>query len=305
MILTVTMNVAIDKRYEVERLTPGEVMRVLDCRYTAGGKGLNVSRVAAIAGERVVATGIIGGYAGEYVREALSHQNVETDFVKAEGETRSCINIFDRATGTQTEFLEPGLTATDADAERFLEKYRALLKPCSIVTISGSVPRGIPKDFYAKLIADAKALGKPVLLDTSGELLLNGVKALPTLIKPNSDEARVLTHGNKSAEDAAVNLYENGIPYVAVSQGKDGVLVVCKEGMFRGLTPDIPVVNTVGSGDSMLAGFAVGLCRGFSIEETIRFAVAVSTANATHEETGFYRPEDLPPLLEQISVRKL
>ena len=310
MIVTVTLNVAIDKRLVVPEFRYGEVMRVTECNYTAGGKGLNVAKVAAIAGERVAATGFIGGHAGAYVVERLSDSGIESSFISVPGETRSCINLYDEATGRQTELLEPGIFVPPQKVEEFVARYTDLITPAKAVALSGSVPRGVPADIYFRLIQIAREQQKPVLLDTSGALLEEGIKALPTLIKPNSDEIRTLLHKEKIADrseliDAAKELHARGIPIVVVSLGKEGALVVCDSGVYQGTTPDIEIVNTVGCGDSMVAAFAVGIARGEPMEAVIRRAMAVSTANALCLETGYYRPRDYERLMEQVGVRKL
>lgn len=309
MITTVTLNASVDKLYLVESVSPQTVMRVKEVHNTAGGKGLNVARVAALAGERVRAVGFLGGFAGGYISAMLKDQGIETDFTQISGETRSCINIRDLSTGKHTEFLEPGAQITREDLNAFLKVYRRAVAESEVIAISGSVPQGTPLEFYGELVRMAREAGRLVLLDTSGGLLVRGVKAAPTLVKPNSDEiAQLLGAPAGSREEliaAAQRLHSEGIPIVAVSLGKDGVLVACAEGIFQGTTPDIPVVNTVGCGDSMVAGFAVGLARKWPVEETIRFASAVSTANALTMETGFFRQEDLDRLHNQIEVIKL
>lgn len=309
MITTVTLNTAVDKLYLVDKLSDYTVMRVNRVSNTAGGKGLNVSKVAAIAGEKVTATGFVGGFNGQYVESMLKEQGVVPSFTHIQAETRSCINIREESTGRHTEFLEPGAAVSDNELEQFYTNYCGCVDNSRVVTISGSVPKGTPADFYSRLISYAKKQGKPVILDTSGQLLKDGVSALPTMIKPNTDEiGQLLGTSIESREqliEAAEKLHQTGIEVVVISLGKEGALVVCKEGIFQGTTPDIPVVNTVGCGDSMVAGFAVGFSRGYSMEETIRFAMAVSTANALTMETGYFKTEDLESLLTQVSVHKI
>ena len=309
MIVTVTLNTAVDKLYLVDKLADYTVMRVNRVSNTAGGKGLNVSKVAAIAGEPVTATGFVGGFNGRYVESMLKEQGVETRLTHIAAETRSCINIREESTGRHTEFLEPGAAVTPEELERFWEDFCAASEGAKVVTISGSVPKGTPPDFYGRLIRYAKERGIRVLLDTSGQLLRDGAAARPTLIKPNTDEIEQLLGAPAKSEEeliaAAEKLRDGGIEIVVISLGKDGALSACRDGVFRGVTPDIPVVNTVGCGDSMVAGFAVGLSRGYSLPETIRFAMAVSTANALTMETGYFKTEDLESLLGQVSVHKI
>lgn len=309
MILTVTLNAAIDKRYVLEQLRPGEVNRVKEISYSAGGKGLNVARVAALAGEAVCATGFVGGHAGNYIIETLQKQNIRSDFVHIMGESRSCINIYDEASKIQTEILEPGAGVTEEDKERMLQKFRQLISESSLVAISGSVPQGADASLYVKMIEIASQQGKRVILDTSGRLLEEAIKAVPYMIKPNMDEIRMLTGKSLKTQaellQAAKQLHQSGIELVVISCGSDGSLTVCREGVYRAIAPRVEVVNTVGCGDSLVAGFAVGLCRNMPIEDTIKLATAISAANAMRVETGYFRPEDMQELLPRVKVERL
>lgn len=309
MILTVTLNAAIDKLYLVEQLTDYTVMRVKECHNTAGGKGLNVSKVASLLGEKVIASGFVGGHTGRSIESMLEQQGVVSRFTHTASETRCCVNVRDLSTGKHTEFLEPGAPVTEQEADAFFAEFCRLLPQAEIVCISGSVPKGISTDFYGKLIREAKAQNKRVVLDTSGELLIQGVKALPDLVKPNTDEIAQLLGRQVSSEEellaAAKELKQSGISTVVISLGKEGALVVCDEGIYRGYPPKIEAVNTVGCGDSMVAGFAVGMSRGLSMEESFRIALAVSAANAMNMETGNFEPTTYERLLPQARVEKM
>ena len=309
MILTVTLNEAIDKQYVVEEFKVGEVNRVKDCAYVPGGNGLKVSKPAAVAGAEVVATGFVGGHAGNYIEASLKDYHVKSAFYHLESECRSCINIWDEVNKVQTEFLEPGFTLTEEDFAGFEEKFRNLVKEAKVVAMSGSVPKGLDGTAYQRLIKIVKEAGIPVILDTSGKLLEMGIEACPTLIKPNIDEIRMLTGKHcddiQDIIDAAKTIHANGVEIVAVSLGADGSLAVGEEGIFRAIVPKIDAVNTVGCGDSMIAGFALGLSEGLSLEETLRRASAISAAAAMREETGFFVMEDMEKLLPQIVIQKL
>jgi tagatose 6-phosphate kinase len=309
MITTVTLNTAVDKLYLVEDVQPNTVMRVQQVSNTAGGKGLNVSKVAALCGASVRAMGFLGGFTGGYVRSLLSAQGITPAFTEISGETRSCINIRNMATGKHTEYLEPGVPVTPEELDAFLQEFKKALPEASIITVSGSVPQGTPSNFYATLVQAARNMGKPLLLDTSGQLLRNAVTAKPTLIKPNTDEIEQLLGARpKTREEmlaAVEKLHKNGIDYVISSLGAQGAIMVCSEGSFWGITPNIPVVNTVGCGDAMMAGFAVSMAEGRPPEEMLRFATAVSTANALTIPTGYFEQDDLKRLLTQVKVKKL
>lgn len=309
MILTVTLNAAIDKRYVVENYQVGEVNRVKECAYVAGGKGLNVSKTAAIAGAEVLATGFVGGHAGAYITEAVEKQGVATDFIQVKGESRSCINIYDTVNKTQTEFLEPGVVVSEEEQRAFYLKFDQLLAKCDVVAMSGSVPKGIGTDMYPKLVAMAKAAGKKIIVDTSGALLEEAVKAKPNMVKPNIDEIRLLTGkqilGREELIEAGIELQKSGIERVVISLGADGSLMFVDEGVYQAVVPKIDAVNTVGCGDCMTAGFAISFEQGMSPEEALRFASATSAASAMREETGYFETEDMKALFDQIEIKKL
>ena len=309
MILTVTLNAAIEKRYVVEGFRTGEVNRVKECTYVPGGKGLNVSKPASIYGAEVVATGFAGGHAGAYIEDALKPFGIRSAFYHVDAESRSCINIWDEVNQVQTEFLEPGFTLTEEDFAGFEAKFRQLVQEAKVVAMSGSVPKGLDGTAYQRLVKIVKDAGIPVILDTSGKLLEMGIEAIPTMIKPNIDEIRMLT--GKRCDDiseiieAARAIHERGVKIVAVSLGADGSLAVGDDGIFRARVPKIDAVNTVGCGDSMIAGFALGLSKGLPLEETLRLASAISAAAAMREETGFFVMEDMEKLLPQIEITRL
>lgn len=309
MILTVTLNAAIDKRYVVEEFKVGEVNRVKECAYVPGGKGLNVSKPAAVAGAEVVATGFVGGHAGNYIEASLKDYHVKSAFYHLESESRSCINIWDEKNCVQTEFLEPGFTVTESEFQGFVEEFKELVKKADVVAMSGSVPKGLDGTAYQKLVKVVKDAGKKVILDTSGKLLEMGIEACPTMIKPNIDEIRMLTgkECNEIGEivEAAKEIHARGVEVVAVSLGADGSLAVSDEGVFRAIVSRIDAVNTVGCGDSMIAGFALGFAEGLGIEETLRKASAISAAAALREETGYFVMEDMQRLYPQIKIEKM
>lgn len=309
MILTVTLNAAIDKRYVVEGFKVGEVNRVKECAYTPGGKGLNVSKPAAIAGAKVVATGFVGGHAGAYIEDSLKPFGIESAFYHMEQESRSCINIWDSVNCVQTEFLEPGFTVSADDFDRFEEKFKELVKEADVVAMSGSVPKGLDASAYQRLVKIVKDAGKKVILDTSGTLLEEGIKAKPTMVKPNIDEIRMLTgkHCDEIEEiiDAAKQIHEDGVEMVAVSLGADGSVLVTDDGVYRAVVPKIDAVNTVGCGDSMIAGFALGISEGLAPADILRKASAISAASAMRQETGFFVMEDMKNLFDKIEIKKI
>lgn len=309
MILTVTLNAAIDKRYVINDMHIGEVNRACECTYFAGGKGLNVSRTAIIAGAEVTATGFVGGYAGDFILEEIGKIGVHPEFIRVNGESRSCINIYDSKNKTQTEILEPGVLINEDDIEKFYNKYDELIKECSVVVISGSVPKGVGCDVYPLLIKKAKDAGKKVIADTSGKLLAEVIKHGPNMIKPNADEIKMLTGIEADSEEelieAGLKLVEEGIEQVVISLGSKGALVCRQEGVYKATVPKIEAVNTVGCGDCMSAGFAIGFENEMKPADALKFAAGISCAAAMTEETGYFRMKDYKMIRNEVVVEKV
>ena len=189
MILTVTLNPSIDVSYPLDHLKIDTVNRVKTVRKTAGGKGLNVSRVIHLLDHDITATGFIGGYFGKWLENQLDHDGIAHNFFPIDAETRSSIAVLHDG-GKQTEILEAGPTIAPEDASAFLDHFDKLLNQTDLLTISGSMPQGLPEDYYTQMIAHAGAKNVKVLLDTSGETLKSALEApvKPLLIKPNEEE---------------------------------------------------------------------------------------------------------------------
>lgn len=309
MILTVTLNSSIDKLYLMSSITPETVMRVKKVHNSAGGKGLNVSRVAAKLGESVIAMGFTGGWNGRYLESLIGEPNIRPAFTHVAAETRCCINCWDLSNGRSTEYLEPGAPVNAADVDQFFEDFGKMLPQADAVAVSGSMPKGVPDDAYCRIIRLCQAAGKPVLIDTSGERLTLAAAESPTFIKPNTDEIGQLTgSATESMSErimAVERLHQQGIAYAALSMGADGALLACDEGVYHGQPPQITPKNTVGCGDSMVAGFAVGFARHLPVETCFRIALAVSAANALSLFTGDFDPEDYKRLYDQVAIRKV
>jgi tagatose 6-phosphate kinase len=268
-----------------------------------------VARVIQLCGSQVIATGFSGGFNGKYLEELLKQDDIEHKFAHIGGETRSCINILDHTYGS-TEFLEPGCPVTTEECENFLKVvFPKAIENSQVVTISGSIPKGVDDSIYQKMIEMVKQQGKSVILDTSGEVLRQGMKVAPTMVKPNLDELESI-FGNKinKIQDVvfyAKKIYESGISYVVVSLGKDGAMMVSPDGIFQAVPPKLDVVNTVGCGDSMVGAFAVAMERKFSPQTALKYAVSVASANAMCSKTGDFDPKVSCELLDQIDLKLL
>lgn len=308
MITTVTMNASVDKLYQVDEVQLSTVMRVKNVVNTPGGKGLNVARVISHAGEAVRAIGLLGGFNGAYIRSMLQERGILEDFTDISGETRSCINVLDSLTGEHTEFLEPGANVSGEEFARFMLSYEQALQTSDVIAVSGSVPGGTPAGFYGKLVLRAKALQKQIILDTSGELLKDGIKSKPTMIKPNHEELAQLIGKAKCTRreivQAAKQIHSQGIDYVVVSFGRKGSLLVCDQGVFQASPPEIIAANTVGCGDSMVAGLAIGLARQMEPLDMLQYATAISAASAMSPFTGHFCRDDFDSILPRVKVQR-
>lgn len=308
MILTVTLNPAVDKTYTTGELFVGHVNRMQSVTNIPGGKGINVSKILREFGQEVAATGFLGGYPGKFIEERLEEMGISCHFVTVQGDTRSSMNVI-AANGYVTEILEPGPEILAEERVLFLNRYRELVKQCEMVVLSGSMAPGLPADFYAELIHIAQSCGKQTILDASEVVLEEGLKAGPSFIKPNKKEleyiaGRKLRDQNDIVEEAEALLLK-GMEYVAVSAGERGMYLVTKDVRLFAGAPRVRTVNTVGCGDSAVAAFAMSLLKKESPEEMLRKAVAVSAANAASLVSGSVDMELAEELMEQVSVVKL
>lgn len=308
MIATITFNPAVDKRYYIEGISIGLVQRVKEVENTAGGKGVNLSRVAALMGESVAATGFIGGTNGQFIEEEIEKLGIENRFVKIKGQTRCCLAIIDNA-GNQTEFLEPGPEIGEKDYKNWLEVYKKLLEHTKILTISGSLPVGLKSHVYSDIIHLAGEKGVSVFLDTSGDALLKGIAAKPYFVKPNMDEIGVITGKTANTEKDIIEgigyISKMGVKIITVSMGKEGSISYFGGSCYRAVPPCIEAVNSVGSGDAFTAGMAVAHSRGMDIINSIKLATACGSANAMENRTGYVSPENVERIFKEVKVIKM
>lgn len=308
MILVVNLNASVDKRYEMINLSKGSVMRARTVENTPGGKGIHVANVATILDEECLVTGFLGGKTGEFIEERLKSYGIKSDFLKIKGETRECLAIITDDL-MQTEILEPGPVIDEKEQVKFREKFNELSESANIIVISGSVPQNIKVTFYRDLIEIANKKNKRVLLDTSGKLLDEGIKGKPYFIKPNRDEIEVLTGRKIQSTNDAINEIKNfqneGIEFVVISLGEEGSVVGFNKKIYKVSVPKVNAINPVGSGDSYVAGIAIGLARNYDIKDVLKLASACGTANAMEKETGSVKKEVVDELINKIIIEVL
>ncbi|MEU0412359.1 1-phosphofructokinase family hexose kinase [Streptomyces griseorubiginosus] len=302
MILTVTLNTALDITYRVRSLRPHTSHRVTEVVERPGGKGLNVARVLAALGHEVTATGFTGGATGRTVQDALTAVPGLVDaLVPVTGATRRTIAVVDERSGDTTQLNEPGPTVTAAEWSAFQEAYEDLVPSVSAVALCGSLPPGVPVGAYAALIRTAKAAGVPVLLDTSGEALRRGIAARPDIVKPNADELAELT-GSHDPLRATQDARRRGARAVAASLGGDGLLAATPEGRWRATPPTRLHGNPTGAGDSAVAGLLSGLAEQLPWPDRLSRAVALAAATVLAPAAGEFDRATYEDLLERVTV---
>ncbi|MGO1919138.1 MAG: hexose kinase, partial [Alkalibacterium gilvum] len=291
-ILAVTMNPSVDISYPLDTLKINKVNRVTEVTKTAGGKGLNVTRVLHQLKTPVIASGILGGTIGQFIENKLDETKIKHAFMPINQESRNCIAIL-HDDMQQTEILEKGPVLTQRDEDKFLIHFENSLADVSVVTISGSLPKGLSDNLYEKMIAIASTKEIPVILDSSGEPLRVSLvgKHKPFLIKPNQEEIAQLIEQpiNDLAELQEIlsqySIFE-GVEWVVVSLGADGALIKHNNDFFRLTLPKITVVNPVGSGDSTVAGLASAIASGSNAFEIMKTGMTTGMLNTMEKQTG-------------------
>ncbi|MEV4866926.1 1-phosphofructokinase [Streptomyces ossamyceticus] len=301
MILTVTLNTALDITHRVRALRLHATHRVTEVIQRPGGKGLNVARVLAALGHEVTVTGFVGGGTGRAVQEGLARTPGIVDaLVPVAGATRRTIAVVD-ATGDTTQLNEPGPLIAPAEWSAFQEAYEVLLRSASAVALCGSLPPGVPVGAYAGLIRTARTLAVPVLLDTSGEPLRRGVAARPDVVKPNTEELAELT-GSHEPSRATRDARRRGAQAVVASLGPDGLLAHTPEGHWRATPPRRFRGNPTGAGDAVVAGLLSGLVEHLPWPDRLTRATALSAATVLAPTAGEFDHRAYDELRTQVAV---
>lgn len=309
-VLTITLNPAIDVRYNIENFRLGNVNRTKAIEKNAGGKGINVSRIINLLGGDILATGIVGGLTGKLFLKKLNENSVKNDFLETEYETRTCIAIIDKNIDGITEILESGKGDMDI-CNLFIKKYIEILEneKIKVTCGSGSLLKGIDPLVYNTLIEEGNKRGIKFILDTSGNTLIKGIEAKPFLIKPNQEELEDILgrklNSIKEIVEASKELMIRGVENVMVTLGGAGALLITPKKVYRGTFPKVEIKNTVGSGDSTIGGFAYAYSQGEELVECFRLGIACGTTNAMLDSTGIIDLDILKNILPQIKIEEL
>jgi 6-phosphofructokinase 2 len=304
-IVTLTMNPAIDVSAGFERLVPEEKLRCEAATYEPGGGGINVARAIHALGGDALALFPAGGPPGEFLARLLEAEGVRHRALPIAAWTRTNLNAQGMVTGRQFRFLMPGASLAEDEWRATLTTLAALSPAPRFLVVSGSLPPGVPLDFYAQVAAQAARAGTKVVLDASGEPLRRAVEHGVHLLKPSRREFEELT-GEKTTDDARLPELARRLidarrcEVLVLSLGADGVVWASASGAGRLRAPRVPVRSTVGAGDSLVAGIVLALSQGRALPDAIAHGVAAATASVMNPGTGLCRAGDVERLYGEI-----
>jgi len=304
-IATVTLNPAIDMTVRVDGFQTNTVNRGQTMQFDAGGKGVNVASFLADYGHATAVTGFLGQENADIFEQLFAHKRIDDRFVRIPGRTRIGVKIVDEAKQQTTDINMPGLLPTTEAMNTLLETIERLAASYDWFALSGNLPPGVPATIYATIITQLKRHGKQVVLDTSGEALREGVRAGPTVVKPNVDELQQVTGQSLPDEASIVQAARQllgDIQLVAISMGERGALFVDAATTLIAIPPPVLVKSTVGAGDAMVAGLIAGQVEGLSLPDCARLATAFSLGAITNAGHNLPAPEVLQAYVQQVTV---
>jgi 1-phosphofructokinase family hexose kinase len=309
MIITVTLNAAIDKTLAVPNFRLGRRHRAVEQTSMAGGKGVNVARALRALGQPVIATGIAGGPTGTRIVEHLTEEGILNDFVRIREESRTSTAVVDPTSGDQTEINEHGPHVSAQELDLFVDKLLYLAKGAAVCVFAGSLPRAVDTGLYGRLIEEMRRLGVTTVIDSEGEPLLTATRRGPDVVSPNELEAEGLVgHEFADEEDrrrALGEMVELGAREAIITLA-DGCLAVLGEGgersLYRATLEPLEPVSSVGSGDALLAGFVAARYGGRDPEDCLRFAVACGAESTQHFGAGVLEQREVNRLLPEVRV---
>ena len=310
MIGTVTLNPAIDVILEVNNLKINHYNKVLNAHTTSGGKGINVSKAVRGCGRETIAIGFLGGGRGRMIEEELREIGITTNFWHIEEKTRSNMIISDKETGQHTLLSETGPKITEYDLEMLKSIFYRVMSQCSVVTLSGSLPRGVPVNIYGDLISIANEREVKTILNTSGEQFIKGLEKKPFLAKPDLRESNrifgIRIDKEKDAVKAAKEVVQRGAEIGVVSLQQEKDIIATRDEIWFAETNYHKIVNLIGAGDALVAGFAIALTEEEkNLKEAIKFSMACALASALREEEEFSSREEVEKCLQCVNVKRL
>lgn len=309
MVVTVTMNPAIDKTVEIDRFEHGGLNRIKSVEWDAGGKGINVSKVISVLGGKIVATGFLGETGSEAVEKVLKEYDITSDFIKVEGETRTNMKILEN-TGEVTELNEPGPVVTEEKMNQLIEKLEGYANEETIFVLAGSIPAKIDKNVYRTIIERVHRKGAKVFLDADGEVFKNALEVKPDIIKPNRIEIEQFYHMDYRASDSELvhmgeKLLEKGVEFVTISLGQMGAIFLTKDKKYECSGLSVKSSSTVGAGDAMVAAIAYGIDNKLPMEEYVKLSIAVSAGAVTTVGTKAPEKQLVDSLLKDVEIHNL
>lgn len=309
MIITVTMNPAIDKTVDVDCMERGGLNRIGHSEMDVGGKGINVSRTVKALGGNTLATGFIGGKTGEMIEGVLKEWGIPTDFIKVEGENRTNLKVVEKQ-GSVTEFNESGPVVTETQVDAMLRKLEGYAKEDTLFVLSGSIPRGVNPDIYRVIIRRVHEKGAKVLMDADGELFIQALEARPDMMKPNREELEAycqLDHPASVSELVSMGkqLLGRGFGMIAISLGAMGALFLAGDRVVKCPGLKVKTHSTVGAGDAMVAALAYSWDMKLGIDETIRLAMAASAGAVMTYGTKPPSRGTVDELIKQVVLEEL
>lgn len=309
-VITLTVNPAIDIATSVDRVVPLHKLRCTSARRDPGGGGINVARVVQRLGGAPTAIYPAGGSTGQLLRRLVDREHVSSIVVEIGEETREDFTITEEKSGQQYRFVLPGASMTETEWSNCLNALRDIVDGPSFVVCSGSLPPGVPEDFYARAARIAKSRKSKLVLDTTGRPLAAALEEGVYLIKPNLRELQELVHAPLSNPEACLEagrtLVDSGrVEVIALTLGHQGALLITAESAFRARAPDVKSVSAVGAGDSFLGGMVWSLASGGSMVEAFRYGVAAGSAAVMNAGTELCHTVDVTRLYEKVALARL
>ena len=309
MIITVTLNPALDKTVTLPGFAVNTVNRVETIRLDPGGKGINVSKAVLALGGKTLAISVLGGANGGYIKAALDTMGLPNRMILTEGATRTNLKIVDPVLGTNTDINEPGSPVSEDILERVWQTLAETVQSGDTVVFAGKNPPGMADDMLATWIRELKKMSVRVCVDTVGTPMLLALAEKPDIIKPNKAELSELMnrelHDDVQIIEAAKELVDAGVGLVAVSMGSSGAVFVTKDQCIRGYSPKVTVGSTVGAGDSMMAALAHYTEAGCALEETARRAIATATAKVMCSGSEAADLSTILPLIDRVKIEHI